>query len=228
MSSPMSKSLTQSEENYLKAIYSLEERHIGAISTNDLAEVMDTKASSVTDMIKRLSEKELVSYKKYQGCLLTDKGRQKALLTIRKHRLWEVFLVEKLNFGWDEVHDIAEQLEHIQSTALTDKLESFLEFPKFDPHGDPIPNKAGEMQLRKNTCKLSELHGGPSAIVIGVDDGSPSFLQHLDRHSIQLGSEIQLKEKFEFDGSATLVIDGKELNLSHTALVKITVQVKNE
>lgn len=221
----MSKSLTQSEENYLKAIYSLEERHSGPISTNDLAEVMETKASSVTDMVKRLSEKELISYKKYQGCSLTDEGRKTALRTIRKHRLWEVFLVEKLNFGWDEVHDIAEQLEHIRSTELTDKLESFLDFPKFDPHGDPIPNKEGEMQHRTNTCKLSELIKDKKAVVIGVDDGSPSLLQYLDRHQIQIGSEIQLKEKFEFDSSATVIIDGKELNLSHTAMVKITVQV---
>ena len=220
----MPRSLTQSEENYLKAIYSLEERHSGAISTNDLAEVMETKASSVTDMIKRLSEKKLISYKKYQGCTLTEEGKKTALRTIRKHRLWEVFLVEKLNFGWDEVHDIAEQLEHIRSTELTDKLESFLDFPKFDPHGDPIPNKDGEMHYHNNTCKLSELLVDNQAIVIGVDDGSPSFLQYLDRHNIQIGSKIQLKEKFEFDGSASVVIDGKELNLSHTAMVKITVQ----
>lgn len=221
----MSKSLTQSEENYLKAIYSLEERYSGAISTNDLAEVMETKASSVTDMVKRLSEKELIDYKKYQGCSLTDKGRKTALRTIRKHRLWEVFLVEKLNFGWDEVHDIAEQLEHIHSTELTDKLEAFLDFPKFDPHGDPIPNKEGEMQQRTNTCKLSELIKDKKAVVIGVDDGSPSLLQYLDRHHIQIGSEIELKEKFEFDNSAMVIIDGKELNLSHTAMVKITVQI---
>jgi DtxR family Mn-dependent transcriptional regulator len=221
----MFKSLTQSEENYLKAIYSLQERHSGAISTNDLAEVMETKASSVTDMIKRLSEKALISYKKYQGCSLTEEGRKTALKTIRKHRLWEVFLVEKLNFGWDEVHDIAEQLEHIRSTKLTDKLDSFLDYPKFDPHGDPIPNKDGEIQHRKNTCKLTELEVGKSAVVIGADDGTPSFLQYLDRHQIKIGSEIKLKEKFEFDGSATVAIDGKELNLSHNAMVKITLQI---
>lgn len=221
----MSKSLTQSEENYLKAIYSLEERHSGAISTNDLAEVMETKASSVTDMVKRLSEKQLISYKKYQGCSLTDLGRKTALKTIRKHRLWEVFLVEKLNFGWDEVHDIAEQLEHIRSIELTDKLEAFLDFPKFDPHGDPIPTKEGEIQHRTNTCKLSELIKDKKAVVIGVDDGSPSLLKYLMRQNIKIGSEVVLNEKFEFDGSATVVIDGEELNLSHTAMLKITVQV---
>lgn len=224
----MPKSLTQSEENYLKAIYSLEERHSGAISTNDLAEVMETKASSVTDMVKRLSEKELISYKKYQGCSLTDEGRKTALRTIRKHRLWEVFLVEKLNFGWDEVHEIAEQLEHIRSTELTDKLDSFLDFPKFDPHGDPIPNKNGEIQHRKNTCKLAELTKDKNSVVIGVDDGTPSFLQYLDRHHIQIGSKIALKERFEFDGSAAVIIDDKVLNLSHTAMAKITVQLLNE
>src|SRR5690606_6707632 len=115
------------------------------VSTNSIATAMDSKPSSVTDMVQKLAEKELVSYIKYQGVLLTNTGKKAAISIIRKHRLWEVFLVEKLNFSWDEVHDIAEQLEHINSEKLIDELDKFLEFPTEDPHGDPIPDKNGEL-----------------------------------------------------------------------------------
>ena len=142
--------LTQSEENYLKAIFTLSQDDKGSISTNDLAEKMATKASSVTDMLKKLCEKELLEYQKYQGCELTTLGNSCALAIIRKHRLWETFLVDKLNFGWDEVHEIAEQLEHIQSTELTDRLDEFLGYPKVDPHGEPIPGKDGKIEAVTN------------------------------------------------------------------------------
>src|SRR5690606_9923498 len=137
------KDMSFAEENYLKAIYALEEDEHLPASTNEIAKRINAKASSVTDMLKKLSDKSLVSYQKYQPASLTDEGRKIALNVIRKHRLWEYFLVEKLNFGWEEVHEIAEQLEHIKSTKLTDKLDEFLNFPKFDPHGDPIPDKKG-------------------------------------------------------------------------------------
>lgn len=218
--------LTQSEENYIKAIYHLEMKLKGSVGTNELANRTKTKASSVTDMIKRLADKSLIQYEKYKGCELTKKGKVVAKKTIRKHRLWETFLFEKLNFGWDEVHDIAEQLEHVQSTKLTDKLEAFLNFPKFDPHGDPIPNKEGEITHREETVKLSELKEGTVAHVIGVSDSSVSFLRFLDKNDIQLGAKIQIKERFGFDKSAEILLNGKTINLSSDALSKITVQTK--
>jgi len=140
---------SQAEENYLKAIYALQNELGMAINTNLIAKKINTKASSVTDMIKKLSVKKLLTYKKYQGVQLTDKGKKVALKVIRKHRLWEYFLVKKLNYRWDEVHEIAEQLEHIKSETLIDNLETFLKYPKFDPHGDPIPDKDGNIMLTK-------------------------------------------------------------------------------
>lgn len=221
----MTEQLTQSEENYLKAIYSLQLKTAAAVGTNDLAERMQTKASSVTDMIRRLSDKSLIEYKKYKGCELTEDGMRKALKLIRKHRLWETFLVEKLNFGWDEVHELAEQLEHIQSVQLTDRLDKFLSHPKFDPHGDPIPNASGEIHHRESSYKLNELSIDDSAIVIGVADSSASFLRFLDRHKIKLGSSITVKEVYEFDDSREIIIDDELVSLSSSATSKITVQL---
>lgn len=222
----MNRELSQSEENYIKAIYALQLNQSGAIATNDLAEKMETKASSVTDMVKRLAEKEFITYVKYQGCELTKKGIQTALKTIRKHRLWETFLVEKLKFGWDEVHDIAEQLEHIQSQKLTNRLDEFLSFPKFDPHGDPIPDASGKLTPREKSSNLNELELNIPAIVIGVSDGSPSFLRYLDSHQINLGATIEVLELFEFDDSRRVKINGDVFNLSAAACSKLTVQLK--
>ncbi|WP_243389180.1 metal-dependent transcriptional regulator, partial [Flavobacterium psychrophilum] len=137
--------MTFSEENYLKTIYHLTTISDSEVSTNAIAEKMETKASSVTDMLKKLSEKDLINYKKYQGVSLTETGSLSAKMIVRKHRLWEVFLVEKLDFPWDEVHDIAEQLEHIKSEKLINKLDDFLGNPTEDPHGDPIPNANGQI-----------------------------------------------------------------------------------
>ncbi|HLV41908.1 MAG TPA: metal-dependent transcriptional regulator [Brumimicrobium sp.] len=218
--------LTQSEENYIKAIYHLEKTLDKPVGTNDLANKMSTKASSVTDMVRRLSEKSLIKYEKYKGCELTPKGKKAALKTIRKHRLWETFLVDKLNFGWEEVHEIAEQLEHIQSIKLTDRLDSFLDFPKFDPHGDPIPDKDGEIEHREEAVKLIDLTIGQPATVIGVADSSAAFLKYLDKHGIQLGMTIEVKDRFEFDHSTEVILNDKTLNLSAAASSKITVQVK--
>lgn len=216
--------LSQSEENYIKAIYALCEEKNDAVSTNLLAENLKTKASSVTDMVKKLSDKKLVSYKKYKGCSLTNSGEIAALKVIRKHRLWEVFLVDKLNFGWDEVHDVAEQLEHIRSVKLTEQLDAFLNYPKYDPHGDPIPDKDGNFAKRGKTALLNELNVNDVAHVIGVADGSPSFLQYLDQHKIQLGTEVKLIAAFEFDGSVTILVNNKELSLSKIASTKICVE----
>lgn len=204
---------TLSEENYLKAIFHLERQYPGGVSTNALAEQMETKASSVTDMIKKLSDKDLVNYKKYQGVRLSKSGKSTAVTVIRKHRLWEVFLVEKLGFNWDEVHDVAEQLEHIQSEKLIQELDRFLGFPKRDPHGDPIPDAQGNFSVL-NKALLSDLDKGDSGICVGVKDSSPAFLQFLDKHNIALGKEITILEKEDFDMSMKIKIETSELRIS--------------
>jgi len=208
------KEMTQSEENYLKAIYHLGKAKSGVISTNAIAEEMQTKPSSVTDMVKKLAEKGLLNYKRYQGVSLTTEGKQKALSVIRKHRLWETFLVEKLNFNWDEVHEIAEQLEHIQSEKLIDELDRFLSFPKVDPHGDPIPDKNGDLEQRQSKL-LSSLDTDSNCVCIGVKDSSSSFLRYLDKNQIALGDKIRILEKEDFDNSVHVQIGNRKLHLSH-------------
>lgn len=205
--------LSLSEENYLKAIYHLQQETDTAVSTNELSVHLETKASSVTDMLKKLSEKSLVIYKKYQGVKLSDKGKTTALKVIRKHRLWEVFLVEKLNFNWDEVHDIAEQLEHIKSEKLTDKLDAFLNYPNRDPHGDPIPDREGKFSVA-NKKVLSDLEIGEHAICVGVKDSSSEFLNYLDKQGISLGKSFSVEDKEKFDHSILVRFDDKTLRFS--------------
>ncbi|MBA6313621.1 metal-dependent transcriptional regulator [Cellulophaga sp. HaHa_2_95] len=206
--------MTHSEEDYLKAIYHLGGTENETVSTNAIAEQMDTKPSSVTDMIRKLSEKGYVSYKKYQGVSLTDDGKEKALSIVRKHRLWEVFLVDKLDFSWDEVHEIAEQLEHIKSEKLIDSLDRHLNYPKFDPHGDPIPSKNGE--LMKTTKRLlNEVELKQTGICVGVKDSSAPFLKFLDKHGIALGDKITVLDKEDFDGSLQININGRSILISH-------------
>lgn len=204
---------SQSEENYLKAIYHLSEDPKKGVSTNAIAEQLDTKASSVTDMIKKLSDKKLISYKKYHGVTLTEKGVKIAVNIIRKHRLWEVFLVEKLNFSWDEVHDVAEQLEHIKSQKLIDKLDELLGFPTHDPHGDPIPDAKGNLKTIEK-CLLSSLSKNESGICVGVNDTSSDFLQFLDKKNIKIGEIITVKDKEDFDDSLLISVDNQQLSIS--------------
>ena len=193
--------LSTSEENYIKAIHDL--AALGKVTTNTLAKAVQTKASSATDMIRRLAEKNLVNYIKYRGVSLTEEGNRVALKTLRKHRLWEVFLVEKLGFGWDEVHNVAEQLEHIQSPKLTERLSAFLGNPEFDPHGDPIPNKDGEMPLHSDLT-LAQCKIGDELILQRVKDGNPEFLQYLKQMSLNLGEKFVVKNQFDFDGSVEI------------------------
>ncbi|WP_306349559.1 metal-dependent transcriptional regulator [Flavobacterium sp. '19STA2R22 D10 B1'] len=195
--------MTHSEENYLKTIYHLSGQSNKGVSTNAIAEKMESKASSVTDMVKKLAEKELVYYVKYQGVQLTEKGTEIAKTIVRKHRLWEVFLVEKLGFSWDEVHDIAEQLEHIKSTKLIDKLDEFLEYPKEDPHGDPIPDKFGNFYVQDKTL-LSKIGVNTRVILVGVKDSSKEFLQYLDKQALTLGTKITITHKETFDNSVQI------------------------
>lgn len=197
------------EENYLKAIYKLQEQGNAAINTNAIAAILQTKPASVTDMVKKLSDKKLLTYEKYKGVLLTDSGKKVAIDTVRKHRLWETFLYDKLNFSWDEVHDIAEQLEHIQSEALTDKLEAYLGYPKHDPHGDPIPGKNGKYHAMPLTLLIDAKEHEP-VIVSGVADHSTAFLQHLQSLKIQLGSSITVLKKNTYDQSVEVLIGKKQ------------------
>jgi DtxR family Mn-dependent transcriptional regulator len=206
--------MTFSEENYLKTIFHLTVVSNSEVSTNAIAEMMETKASSVTDMIKKLAEKDLVNYKKYQGVSLTNKGTLAAKTIVRRHRLWEVFLVEKLDFSWDEVHEVAEQLEHIKSEKLVRELDRFLGFPKRDPHGDPIPDAKGNFTVL-NKVLLSDLKKGESGIFVGVKDSSTTFLQFLDKRNIALGSEIKIIEKEPFDQSVLIKINEQELRVSN-------------
>jgi DtxR family transcriptional regulator, Mn-dependent transcriptional regulator len=200
--------LSYTEENYLKAIYRLSEGGIKAVLTNEIAESMSTKAASVTDMIKKLSSKNLLSYEKYYGAKITKNGKSEALSVIRKHRLWETFLVEKLQFTWDEVHDVAEQLEHIQSPLLIEKLDEFLGYPTADPHGHPIPDKDGKVPSMK-LVPLSESVINKKVVVRSVKDGSPSFLQYLSKIGIYIGAKIAILDKIEFDSSLEVLIDNK-------------------
>jgi DtxR family Mn-dependent transcriptional regulator len=216
---------SQSEENYLKAIYHLGNSSQKGVSTSDIANKLDTKASSVSDMIKKLSDKKLVVYKKYYGVNLTKKGKLIAASVVRKHRLWEVFLVDKLNFTWDEVHDVAEQLEHIKSKKLMEELDSFLGFPKTDPHGDPIPDKKGNLQTIEKTL-LSNLKKGESGICIGVKDSSSDFLQYLDKQNIKLGDQIKVMDKEAFDESTHIQIANRNMNISKKIAANLYIQLQ--
>jgi DtxR family Mn-dependent transcriptional regulator len=195
------------EENYLKAVYKLAEAAPGSdVSTNSIAEVLQTKPASVTDMLRRLGDKGLLHYQRYRGVSLTPEGRQLALLTIRKHRLWEVFLVQKLGFNWDEVHEVAEQMEHIDSPLLVRRLDEFLGFPRLDPHGDPIPTEDGAM-LRPTHRLVADLQPGEQGPVVAVKNTSVSFLQYLDKAGLKLGSYIEVLDKVEFDNSLEVRIN---------------------
>ncbi|UXX78562.1 metal-dependent transcriptional regulator [Reichenbachiella carrageenanivorans] len=202
--------LSHAEENYLKAIYHLSQADKSDVSTNAIAEVLQTKPASVSDMIKKLSEKGFIYYQKYKGVNVSPKGKKEALQIIRKHRLWEVFLVDKLQFKWDEVHDIAEQLEHIKSPILTQKLDKFLGYPRVDPHGDPIPDERGEIVIGKKV-PLSEITEGKTVLVTGVEDSDSAFLLHLDKIKIALGTKVIVKEKNSFDSSMQIELSDKQV-----------------
>ena len=216
--------MTFSEENYLKTIYHLTTISESEVSTNAIAEMMETKASSVTDMLKKLAEKDLVNYKKYQGVSLTEKGKLTAKMIVRKHRLWEVFLVDKLDFSWDEVHDIAEQLEHIKSEQLINRLDDFLGNPTEDPHGDPIPDANGQI-IKTEKQLLSELSENQNGICVGVKDTSSEFLKYLDKQGISLGSKIEIVGKESFDLSLKIKLNDRELTISNKIASNLFVKV---
>ncbi|MDQ1087756.1 MULTISPECIES: metal-dependent transcriptional regulator [unclassified Siphonobacter] len=194
------------EENYLKLIYHLSGSGADEVSTNALAEQTQTRAASVTDMLRKLAEKNLVHYKKYQGVRLTPEGQEVALQVIRRHRLWEVFMVQKLGFRWDEVHPIAEELEHIASEELINRLDAFLDFPVSDPHGDPIPTAAGKMPSAEYE-KLCEVTAGKQVTMMGVSEHAASFLQFLSKAGLIPGSVVSVLEINDFDRSMLLKIN---------------------
>ncbi|NNM23959.1 MAG: metal-dependent transcriptional regulator [Flavobacteriaceae bacterium] len=211
------------EENYLKTIYHLEQESKGGVSTNAIAERMETKPSSVTDMVQKLAEKKMLSYKKYKGTTLTSGGKKIATQVIRKHRLWEVFLVDKLKFHWDEVHEVAEQLEHVQSDKLITRLDAYLGSPDFDPHGDPIPDKDGYVKPTEKKL-LSELKKKQRGVCVGVKETSSEFLQYLDKKNITIGTKMQVLGKEFFDGSMIIQVGKDQFFISKIIAENIYVQ----
>tara|TARA_B100001996_G_scaffold312890_1_gene255142 strand:- start:499 stop:1161 length:663 start_codon:yes stop_codon:yes gene_type:complete len=215
--------LTTSEENYLKTIYNLSDSGKNQVSTNSISKFLKTKPSSVTDMIKKLSAKKLLYHKRYKGTNISSNGKKLAVQIIRKHRLWEVFLYEKLKFKWDEVHKIAEELEHITNDKLIEKLDKYLKYPKVDPHGDPIPNKNGEIDI-KPKIKLSKLSIKEKCIVSNVNDEDDNLLEYLNKIKIHIGSKIKVFDVIDFDKSLEIEIDStNKVFISNTVAENILV-----
>jgi len=215
--------LSHTEENYIKAIYHLEQDG-KPVSTNDLSELLKTAAASVTDMLKKLKQKKMVHYKAYYGCNLTETGRKGALMIIRRHRLWEYFLSKKLGFNWDEVHDIAEELEHVGSTSLINKLDAFLGYPRFDPHGDPIPDEKGHIIKQQNKI-LSEVPLHKQVEVVQIGDQSANILELLNEKNIRIGTMLEIRKRFSYDQSLEIRTGSKSITqiskeLSQNILVK--------
>lgn len=199
---------SSSKENYLKAIFHLQEEE-GIVTTNALANELKTRAASVSDMLKKLKTQKLLHYEKYQGFKLSSEGKKVALQIVRKHRLWEYFLVEKLHFGWEEVHEMAEELEHISSKKLIDRLDEFLGFPKTDPHGDPIPDSSGKVSM-KQQVSLLDVPLNISAEVSNISDQSTEMLDLLKHKSISIGTKLEVRKRFAFDNSIELKIKGQQ------------------
>ena len=216
--------ITLAEENYLKAILSISLNKDGKVSTNAIANEIGTSAASVSDMLKKLQEKKFIKYEKYKGVELSESGQNKAINILRKHRLWETFLVNKLGFNWSEVHDVAEQLEHIQSSELIDRLDIFLEHPKFDPHGEPIPTKEGEIPST-NTTPLNELQVNTKGKIMGVSLDEKDFLDYLTKLNITIGTEITLLEKISFDKSLSIKIANTKQHISNDVAKHLLIKI---
>ena len=218
--------ITLAEENYLKAILAISLNADGKVSTNAIANEIGTSAASVSDMLKKLQDKKLIKYEKYKGVILSKKGESKAINILRKHRLWETFLVNKLAFSWGEVHDVAEQLEHIKSEELVNRLDAFLGFPQFDPHGEPIPTKEGNLP-KINTVPLNELKTGTKGKVMGVTLDETSFLDYLTRLNISIGTEIKVLETIRFDQSLSIKIEKQTQHISYDVAKHLLIKIKN-
>ncbi|HET8963277.1 MAG TPA: metal-dependent transcriptional regulator [Chitinophagales bacterium] len=218
------KDISQTEENYLKAIFKLSENSDKNIITNAISEKMGIAAASVTDMLKKLAQKKLINYEKYYGVTLTASGKKEAVRLIRSHRLWETFLVERLNFNWDEVHDMAEELEHIKNVKLTDELEQYLGFPKFDPHGDPIPDKHGNIAYHEEIT-LDKMQLGDKGVIVGVIDHSSDFLKYLNKIQLVIQAKVLILDDEEYDKSKHIRINNKsELIVSQKVSANLLVR----
>jgi len=216
--------ITRSEENYLKSIFSVFMQTQNNVSTNEIANLLDTSPASVTEMIKKLQDKSLVIYEKYNGVRLSKLGEKKAIAIIRKHRLWETFLVNKLDFSWSEVHEVAEQLEHINSEKLTDKIDQLLNYPKFDPHGDPIPSKNGIFNFQERVS-IFEMDVNEKGIIMGVSLDNKDFLDHLTKLKISIGTKVKVIEQIKFDQSMKISFDSKTEHVSKEIAENILVKI---
>lgn len=214
------------EENYLKALFHIasEKKNSIEVGTNELAAYLNVKPSSVNSMLKKLKEKELISYEKYGKITLSVQGKAKAVSVIRKHRLWETFLYEKLDFTWDEVHEIAEELEHISSEKLVERLDKFLSYPQFDPHGDPIPNNKGEFKMMDRKT-LFECKVGSKCKMVAVRDNSAVFLKYVVSIGLGLDNEIEIISSNEFDSSRNILVNGKEVTVSQKFAENIYIKI---
>jgi DtxR family Mn-dependent transcriptional regulator len=220
-----------SKENYLKAIFHLQQDHV-TVSTNSLADALQTKPASVTDMLKKLKEQKLLQYEKYKGVKLTSEGRKVAIHIIRKHRLWEFFLVEKLGFGWEEVHEIAEEMEHISSKKLIDRLDEYLNFPQTDPHGDPIPDIMGRMPVSQQ-IGLTALPLHTTAEITSISDQSAELMELLNHKHMKIGTRLEVKKKFSYDQSLEIKLRNQppftiSAELAKCLFVKYGDQAKTE
>jgi DtxR family Mn-dependent transcriptional regulator len=213
-----------SEENYLKTLYKLESKHIKKVNNIALSKALELNPATVLEMVRKLSEKNLVEVLTDKTIQLTEKGRKKALLIVRRHRIWEVFLVEKLNYKWNEVHDLAEQLEHINSDDLIKRLEAFLSFPSADPHGDPIPDEHGRIKKIK-TKPLTEAPLKKKLTIIALGNSSDEFLKYLDKLGLTIGDKIEVTEVEVFDNSITVVHKKSSITLSNEAAHNLLVTV---
>ncbi|HTH82924.1 MAG TPA: metal-dependent transcriptional regulator [Mucilaginibacter sp.] len=214
---------TLAEENYLKAIYHLS-LNDSNVSTNQIAAALNTKAASVTDMLKKLSDKALINYAKYQGVTLTESGEKVAVHIIRKHRLWEYFLLEKLDFKWDEVHEMAEEMEHISSVELIDRLDKFMDYPRYDPHGDPIPDRDGN--FKKHELKpIAVLQVNESGVISGVRDHSAPFLQYLEKQNLTIGKKIKVIEIIDYDHSMILQVEQNQTHISREVAKNLLIAI---
>ena len=214
--------LSKSEENYLKSIYNLSELGNKVVTTNSISKILNIEPASVTDMIKKLSKKKLIYHEKYRGTKISKNGIKVALQIIRRHRLWEVFLYEKLNFNWDEIHEVAEELEHVSSDRLIDNLDKYLKYPKIDPHGDPIPNKLGEIDF-VDKISISDLKINEKGIVSRIINEDEEFFILLNKLNIEIGTEVKILDKIDYDGSLDVSINNKSVIISKVIAENIKI-----
>lgn len=217
-------SYSYSEENYLKTIYHLQMQD-HTVSTNAVANALQTSAASVTDMLKKLHSKKLLHYKPYHGFSLSADGRKAALFIVRRHRLWEAFLAEKLQFSWDEVHEVAEELEHVNHKKLIERLDAFLGYPQFDPHGDPIPDGKGKIK-HLDAKPINELPVGFTGTITMVSLQTKELLEELAQRQLQVGSVVELLSRSRFDGSMMLKVAKKEILITKEMASHLLVKKK--